>query len=136
MKIYVIKQFVMTRISIITASILIMIFNNANALSIKNLSVTSKTFSAGSTSENASANHLHTHNNAIPVKQGCTIPVQEENHHTKAPSFDETPHIHHFHKERVKKATRHHNKIWNISQLILILCQVSLLVIGYLHIIH
>ena len=53
-----------------------------------------------------------------------------------APQMEELPHIHKFHKERVKKIKKHHSKYWLLSQVILALCHLSILVIGYLHATH
>ena len=53
-----------------------------------------------------------------------------------APHMEELPHIHKFHKERVKKSKKHHSKYWLLSQVILALCHLSILVIGYLHATH
>jgi hypothetical protein len=58
-------------------------------------------------------------------------PVEEKNHGSKT---DELPHIHHFHKERVKKVKRHHKKVWTISMLILVLCHISILIMAYMHV--
>lgn len=59
-----------------------------------------------------------------------------ENAHTNVPTMDELAHIHHFHKERLKKSKRHHEKYWTLSQLLLLLCHAAVLIISYLHIIH
>jgi hypothetical protein len=58
--------------------------------------------------------------------------------HGKAhvPHMEELPHIHKFHKERVKKIKKHHGKYWLLSQILLALCHLSILVIGYLHATH
>lgn len=53
-----------------------------------------------------------------------------------APQMEELPHIHKFHKERVKRIKKHHSKYWLLSQVILALCHLSILVIGYLHATH
>ena len=53
-----------------------------------------------------------------------------------APQMEELPHIHKFHKERVKKIKKHHGKYWFLSQVILALCHISILIIGYLHATH
>ena len=53
-----------------------------------------------------------------------------------APHMEELPHIHHFHKERVKKIKQHHTKFWMLSKVLVILCHISILVIAYLHAIH
>ncbi len=58
--------------------------------------------------------------------------------HGKAhiPHIEELPHIHKFHKERMKKIKKHHGKYWLLSQVLLALCHLSILVIGYLHATH
>lgn len=53
-----------------------------------------------------------------------------------APHSEELPHIHKFHKERVKKLKKHHSKYWLLSKLVLVLCHLSILVIAYLHATH
>ncbi len=73
-----------------------------------------------------------------PIK---AAPVHHEKSHSAAgkphaPSMDETPHILRFHKERVKKIKKHHSKCWMISMAVVVLCQLALLVIGYLHATH
>lgn len=73
---------------------------------------------------------------------GKHIPVQEDAHskspngkiHT--PHSEELPHIHKFHKERVKKIKKHNNKLWLLGKLLLALCHISILTIAYLHVIH
>ena len=68
----------------------------------------------------------------IPVTKTVPVePAEEKAHSTKT---EELPHIHHFHKERVKKVKRHHKKIWTISMLILVLCHISILIMAYLHV--
>ena len=47
---------------------------------------------------------------------------------------EELAHIHHFHKERVKKLKKHHKKCWRLSKILLILCHIALLVIAYMHV--
>jgi hypothetical protein len=54
----------------------------------------------------------------------------------KAPHMEELPHIHRFHKERVKKMKQHHGKCWVLSQAILVVCHLSMLYIAYLHLTH
>jgi hypothetical protein len=71
-------------------------------------------------------------NPGLPVAKTVPPLHPEEKAHT--PKMEELPHIHHFHKERVKKAKRHHKKYWTISMLVLVLCHVALLIIAYLHI--
>ncbi len=75
-------------------------------------------------------------------KAAAKSPVFPEPHpkvpHGKAhvPHMEELPHIHKFHKERVKKIKKHHSKYWLLSQVLLALCHLSILVIGYLHATH
>ena len=64
--------------------------------------------------------------------------AQPVEHSKKAQSMktEELAHIHHFHKERVKKIKRHHKKYWILSKLVLILCHLVLLICAYLHLTH
>ncbi len=77
---------------------------------------------------------------SAPVKNMPVIPAPKpEVPHNKAahpPHMEELPHIHRYHKERVKKVKQHHTKLWLIGQLLVVLCHISLLVIAYLHVIH
>ncbi len=72
---------------------------------------------------------------ALPVFPGTN---QEKSHGTKAtaPHMEELPHIHRFHKERVKKIRQHHGKFWLLSKILVVLCHISILVIAYLHATH
>lgn len=58
--------------------------------------------------------------------------------HSKSHSshMDELAHIHKFHKERVKKIKKHHDKYWLLSKILLILCHVSILIMAFLHATH
>ncbi|MDZ4795251.1 MAG: hypothetical protein SGI83_13305 [Bacteroidota bacterium] len=73
---------------------------------------------------------------------GKKMPVSADSHsklpHGKvqAPHIEELPHLHKFHKERVKKIKKHHGKYWLLSQVIIVMCHLSILVIGYLHATH
>lgn len=75
-------------------------------------------------------------------ESGKKAPASPESHpkvpHGKVhtPHMEELPHIHKFHKERVKKIRKHHGKYWLLSQIVLALCHLSILVIGYLHATH
>ena len=97
----------------------------------------SSTVTVSNTKEKASENKSE------PVSTSKTVPIvpvtntvpplhPEEKGHN--PKIDELPHIHHFHKERVKKVKRHHKKIWTISMLLLVLCQISILIMAYMHV--
>jgi len=73
---------------------------------------------------------------------GKKLPVSADSHSkaphgkTHVPHMEELPHIHRFHKERVKKIKKHHGKYWIVSQVIIVLCHLSILVIGFLHATH
>lgn len=81
-----------------------------------------------------------------PMKTSTDNPMKASAaHHDKShssagkshtPTMDETPHILRFHKERVKKIKKHHSKCWLLSMTLVVLCQLALLVIGYLHVTH
>ena len=61
-----------------------------------------------------------------------------DTHHGKAartPQMEELPHIHRYHRERVKKRV-HHGKLWFFARVLVVICHLSLLWIGYLHLTH
>jgi hypothetical protein len=71
------------------------------------------------------------------------IPASSTDSHSKVPHgkssvphFEELPHIHKYHKERVKKIKKHHTKLWFLGQALVVLCNISILVIGFLHVTH
>lgn len=64
----------------------------------------------------------------VPVE-----PVEEKGHSSKT---EELPHIHHFHKERVKKIKRHHKKCWALSMFLLVICHIAILAMAYMHVTH
>jgi hypothetical protein len=71
------------------------------------------------------------------------VPVSASDSHPKAPHgktntphMEELPHIHKYHKERVKKVKKHHTKLWFLGQALVVLCNLSIMVIGYLHLTH
>ena len=68
---------------------------------------------------------------AVPAAQPVEPP--KRSHLLKT---EELAHIHHFHKERVKKLKRHHKKYWLLSKILLILCHLVLLICAYLHMTH
>jgi hypothetical protein len=69
----------------------------------------------------------------IPVTR--TVPPVSPEEKAHSPKIEELPHIHHFHKERVKKVKRHHKKFWALCMLLLLLCHISILVMAYMHVI-
>ena len=65
-----------------------------------------------------------------------TVPHEAPEEKAHAPKTEELPHIHHFHKERVKKVKRHHKKCWVLSMFLVVLCHAALLVMAYMHVTH
>ncbi|HYC38998.1 MAG TPA: hypothetical protein VEB63_00815 [Chitinophagaceae bacterium] len=61
-------------------------------------------------------------------------PQRHEEHgkRVSAPRSEELPHIHHFHRGRVRG--RRHKEYWLLSKLLLILCHIAVLVVAYLHV--
>jgi len=70
---------------------------------------------------------------AVNTEMNSKAPVEKGHGH--APTMDETPHIHHFHKHRVKKLKRHHH-YWMASKVLLALIHGALLFIAYMHLVH
>jgi len=106
--------------------------------------VSFKSFSSGNY-ESASAN-MSIHSSARPTPDvpeqhdvplfPAAQPVVPHGGKTEAPKSEELAHIHHFHKERVKKMKRHHEKFWFLSKLLLVICHLLLLFVAYLHVTH
>lgn len=102
------------------------------------------TASAGS-NQDGNGRGNHTGNEAAKqtdmTSHAKHMPVSKETHsnvpHGKAqtPHAEELPHIHKFHKERVKKVRRHRT-CWLLSQVLLFICHASVLYISYLHVVH
>lgn len=69
----------------------------------------------------------------MPVSKDAQSHVPHGKAHT--PHSEELPHIHKFHKERVKKV-RKHRACWLLSQVLLFICHASVLYISYLHVVH
>lgn len=90
---------------------------------------TEETNKATTTSNESAAKMSPFSHTAKPIYPG-------EKAHTNVPTMDELAHIHHFHKERLKKIKRHHKKCWTLSQLLLLFCHAAVLIISYLHVTH
>ena len=91
---------------------------------------TKKSYSTEQAAKASSSSHQEDMQIPLP-------PAAKHEEHAKkipVPKSEELPHIHHFHKERVKKSNKHHKKYWALSQLILILCHIAILVIAYIHV--
>ncbi|MEO7393860.1 MAG: hypothetical protein ABIU11_02895 [Chitinophagaceae bacterium] len=116
-------------------------------LSLAMVSMTTFTASAGTRkSSSVSVNDTKEtdyNSSSSPVTTGKAVPVvpaakplpplhQEEKSH--APKLEELPHIHYFHKERVKKIKRHHKKCWTLSMVLLVLCHIAILTMSYIHV--
>lgn len=56
--------------------------------------------------------------------------------HGKTQAAEELPHIHKFHKERVRKIGRHHPKCWFLSKVLLFVCHLLVLYLAYEHLSH
>lgn len=91
---------------------------------------TTEETSKGTTASNESATKT------FPLSQTAKPMHPVEKAHNNVPTMDELAHIHHFHRERLKKIKRHHKKCWTLSQLLLLLCHAAVLIISYLHITH
>lgn len=89
------------------------------------------TYTQGLTKEPVAGNLM---NNKAPY---FPAPESKDSHgKSVTPQMDEVAHIHKFHKERVKKIKKHHNKFWILSKIILVICHLSVLVIAFLHVTH
>ena len=76
----------------------------------------------------------------VPVKpqpiMPSSAPDSPHGKALKAPQLEELPHIHRYHRERVKKNVAHQGKFWFLGQVLVVLSQLSLLFIAYMHITH
>jgi hypothetical protein len=54
----------------------------------------------------------------------------------RVPHMEELPHIHRYHKERVRKLRTHQGKCWILFKALVVLCHLSLLWIAYMHLTH
>ena len=135
MKIWVIKHFFMTKYFICSILFLALMIGVSSTGSAANPTITEASVS----DINRDGNKLPANTAAetpvksMPLGASPHVPVEKGSGHT--PSMDETPHIHHFHKHRVKKLKRH-RKYWLLSQLLIIACHAALLLIAYLHAVH
>ncbi len=115
--------------------IFLMIFSFASyaAIAVKNTvkaksASISKEIKANTSTDNSAADK------SIPVFPAPQPKVPHGK--PSAPHMEELPHVHKFHKERVKKIKKHHGKYWLLSKIIIVLCHLSILVIAYLHATH
>jgi hypothetical protein len=94
--------------------------------------------------QSKASNSMPGHNHS-EIKQAAEMPLNqappqsvpempEEKGHGHHTSMDETPHIHHFHKHRVKKLKKHKH-YWVAGKLFLAMIQLVLLFMAYMHVV-
>lgn len=112
------------------------------AFSLSSFAVLANSHSTKTETEQTSK-EVKTTANADHSDEAKKIPVSASDSHSKAPHgktnaphMEELPHIHKYHRERVKKIKKHHTKLWILSQALVVICNLSILVIGYLHLTH
>ena len=93
-----------------------------------------KTSRKGATQTETNASNFQT--NQETRGQALPAPVKEKEEKTTPPKIEELAHIHHFHKERVKKMKRHHKKFWLLSKLLLAICHLLILALAFIHLTH
>lgn len=84
-------------------------------------------------SDKASTNDVAKTSQA-PQSAKSHLPVEKA--HSHIPSWDELAHIHHFHRNRLKKIKRHFKKSVFFAKLLLFVCHAAVLFISYLHVTH
>ena len=85
----------------------------------------------------AAAHSSNAHTQKMPGS--ATASGQHHEGHGKAarvPHMEELPHIHKYHKGRVKKVRVHHRRIWILAKALVVVCHLTLLWIAYLHLTH
>lgn len=127
----------MTRIIFISIFFLTMMFRTgftASATTEKsnNVVAVSNDGMNNTTSQEPAARHKSIP--AVPATK--TVPHESHEEKGHAPKTEELPHIHRFHKERVKKIKRHHKKYWFLSMLLVAICHAAILFIAYMHAVH
>jgi hypothetical protein len=70
------------------------------------------------------------------IPMGTKSAPAGEKAHSHVPSWDELAHIHHFHKNRLKKVRKHYSKCVFISKLLLFITHAAILFVSYLHVTH
>lgn len=126
----------MTRKFIFIATFFALFFTNQNTGMAKENQCTDRITMAKAPDAKAVQKGVSGQGHAANHEPGTKSQVPDQGHHNKAPKIDETPHIHHFHKERVKRVNKHHTKLWYLSKLLLTICHISLLIIGFMHVMH
>ena len=130
------KYFFMTRYFFISIFLLALFATSSNNVYAKSFKHTRITVATNSTREQNEQKALPVQAAAPKTSTRATAPEETPEHKAHGPKMEEVPHIHHFHKERVKRSKRHHKKIWTMSKLLLLLCHIALLVMAYTHAAH
>lgn len=126
----------MTRYFFISILLLALFAISSNNVFAKSYKHTRTAVATNSTKE-------QTEQKALPVQATTPKTSSRANSTEDAPEHkghglrgEEIPHIHHFHKERVKKSKRHHKKLWILSKALLLLCHIALMMLAYTHMAH
>lgn len=109
---------------------LIFLMNAQNGLA-KNHSTSVTSKKNGVTKINVKSEDANLPKKTLPFTQH-----EEPTKKTYVMKSEELAHIHHFHKERVKKLKRHHKKFWMLTKIILIICHLLVLACAYSHLTH
>ena len=120
-------------ISILLLALFATYSNNSYAKSFKH---TRTSIAANSSNDEKEQKALPVPATAPKNSTRATAPEDAPERKAHGLKLDEIPHIHHFHKERVRKSKRHHKKIWTMSKILLLLCHVALLMMAYMHAAH
>lgn len=127
----------MTRIIFISIFFLAMMFRTsftASATTRKSNTIVS--VSNDGTDHTASKEPVSSQKSLPVVPSTKTVPHESHEEKGHAPKTEELPHIHRFHKERVKKVKRHHKKYWFLGMLLVVICHAAILFMAYMHAIH
>ena len=130
------KHFFMTRYFFISFFLLALFATCSNNVYAKNSKHTRMTVTTNSTKEEKEQKALPVQAASPKTSTRATAPEDTSENKAHGPKLDEVPHIHHFHKERMKKSKRHHKKFWALSKLLLLLCHIALLMMAYMHAAH
>jgi hypothetical protein len=125
----------MTQRIIISILFLVTVSLGSNTASAGSFNQKHEVENHGKGMKSAMTEDAHTASKNMPVSQ-APKPDAPHSKAPHAPQVDEVPHVHKYHKERVKKIKKHHSKLWFLGQALVVLCQLSLLFIAYMHIIH
>lgn len=126
----------MTKYFICSILSLAMVLGNTQTASAGKLTATSATVSDLNHSEGSKAPAQASTETPLRNAPGAAPHSPAEKGHGHVPAMDETPHIHHYHKNRVRKLKRHHGKCWFMAQFLVVACNLVLLLIAYLHAAH